>query len=293
MFHIQRAENLELYPHLNQLFDMSLDRMDVEEIASSVDLLFFATPSGVSKEWIPLFIERNITCIDLSGDFRLKKPEEYEQWYKKSPAGWSYLQEAVYGLSEIYREKIQSARLIANPGCFPTATLLGLMPALKEKIIDPSTIHIDAKTGVSGAGRNANLGNMFSEVNENVKAYKVGHHQHIPEIEQVIGETTGQNVPVSFVTHLVPMTRGIMSTIYGSLNGKFSTGDIHEIYKEFYKNDLFVRIRKKDEWPTTKEVFGSNYCDIGLLVDERTNRLIIVSVIDNLVKGQRGKLSKI
>lgn len=280
---------LELYPHLTDIIDMTLEQVDIEEIASEIDLMFFATPAGVSKDLIPAFLEKGITCIDVSGDFRLKKPEEYERWYKKPPAKVEYLQEAVYGLPELNRNKIKEAKLIANPGCFPTATLLGLIPALQHKVIDPHSIHVDAKTGVSGAGRNASIANLFTEVNENVKAYKVGQHQHIPEIEQTIQEISGENAAISFVTHLIPMNRGIMSTIYCELTQKISTEEIHQIYKEVYKDAPFIRIRPVGQYPTTKEVFGSNFCDIGLLVDERTNKLIIISVIDNLVKGASGQ----
>ena len=280
---------LELYPHLTELVDMTLEQVNIDEIASEVDLLFFATPAGVTKDLVPSFIEKGIICIDVSGDFRLKNPEDYEQWYKKTPAKEEYLQEAVYGLTEFNRNKIKDAKLIANPGCFPTATLLGLIPALQHKVIHPSSIHIDAKTGVSGAGRNANIANLFTEVNESIKAYKVGQHQHIPEIEQLIHEISGEKAPISFITHLVPMNRGIMSTIYCDLTEKSTTEEIYQIYKESYKNDPFVRIRPIGQFPTTKEVFGSNYCDIGLYVDERTNKLIVISVIDNLVKGASGQ----
>lgn len=280
---------LELYPHLENFVDMSLEHIDIEEIAREVDLVFFATPAGVTKDLIPDFLEKGVTCIDVSGDFRLKKPEDYKQWYKKSPANDQYLQESVYGLPELNRHKIKEAKLIANPGCFPTATLLGLIPVLQHKVIDLYSIHIDAKTGVSGAGRNVNVANLFTEVNENIKAYKVGRHQHIPEIEQVIREISGEEAPISFVTHLIPINRGIMSTIYCDLIHNLSIEEIYQLYKEMYKNEPFIRIRQVGQYPTTKEIFGSNFCDIGLYVDERTNRLIIISVIDNLVKGASGQ----
>ncbi|MGE8203942.1 N-acetyl-gamma-glutamyl-phosphate reductase [Heyndrickxia sp. NPDC080065] len=278
-----------IYPHLNNVYDMNLEAMNVPEIASNVDLLFFATPSGVSKEVIPQFLEQGITCIDLSGDFRLKNKGEYEKWYKQTHGTTAYLQSAVYGLSEVFREKIPEAKLISNPGCYPTAALLGLIPVLKAKMIDPNSIIIDGKSGVSGAGRNLSLGNAYAEINENVKAYKLAEHQHTPEIEQVINEISGENTNISFTTHLVPMTRGIMCTTYCQLTEKVTTEKLIDLYKSTYEQDYFIRIRPKGVWPATKEVYGSNFCDIGLVVDERTNRLIIVSVIDNLVKGAAGQ----
>lgn len=279
---------LDLYPHLHHVNKMTLEKLNLDELAE-LDLVFFATPSGVSKEIIPALLEKGVTCIDLSGDFRLKDPDKYKTWYKKQAAQEKYLQQAIYGLSEVYREEIKSAKLIANPGCFPTATLLGLMPALKQKIIDEASIHIDAKTGVTGAGRNASIANLFTEVNENIRAYKVGEHQHIPEIEQVISDISGKDAPITFITHLLPMNRGIMCTMYGSLKVKATTEEVHDIYKNMYKNDPFIRIRPIGEWPSTKEVMGSNFCDINVMVNERTNKLIIISVIDNLVKGAAGQ----
>lgn len=279
----------EQYPHLNGIYQLTIEKMDIQEIASMVDLLFFATPSGISKEIIPQFLKLGKICIDLSGDFRLKDASKYEKWYKKPQPNSEYLQNAVYGLTEFSRESIKGAQLIANPGCYPTATLLGLLPALKAKIINPYTIIIDGKSGISGAGRNPSLSTSYSEINENMKAYKLGTHQHIPEIEQVINEMCGENIHISFTTHLIPMTRGIMCTIYVDLTEKMTTEDMIDLYRSTYKQENFIRIRSKNEWPATKEVIGSNFCDIGLLVDERTNRLIIVSVIDNLVKGAAGQ----
>lgn len=279
----------EVFPHVTNIVDKQLEIMDIKNIANRVELVFFATPSGVSSMIIPEFIESGVKCIDLSGDFRLISPNEYESWYKKVPAPQMYLNQAVYGLSEINRGEIKDSKLIANPGCYPTATLLGLIPAIKAGIIDLDSIIIDAKSGVSGAGRSLSLTSHYAEINENLKAYKLGSHQHIPEIEQVLSVISGQKTPITFTTHLVPMTRGIMCTIYASLIDSKSEKDIEDLYNTFYESAPFVRVRSNGILPSTKEVSGSNYCDIGFHVEKRTGRLTIISVIDNLVKGAAGQ----
>mgnify|MGYP001182225610 CR=1 FL=1 len=287
--HSTRGRNiLELYPHLHGIMDQTLEELDAGELAE-LDLLFFATPAGVTKEILPQFLEQGVTCIDLSGDFRLKNTKNYEEWYRKSPAEQKYVEQSVYGLTEIYRDQIKEAKFIANPGCFPTAALLGLIPAFQGKLINPKTVHIDAKTGVSGAGRKASMANLFTEVNENVKAYKVTEHQHIPEIEQALGEFTDEPAPISFITHLIPMTRGIMCTMYAELEKDVTTEDVRDFYLETYEKAPFIRIRPAGQVPMTKEVLGTNFCDIGVKVDKRSNRLIIISVIENLVKGAAGQ----
>ena len=278
-----------IYPHLTKIIDAPLAALDIDALSEKADVIFFATPSGVSKEILPKFLENGLTCIDLSGDFRLKSQADYEKWYKKSAAAQGFLNKAVYGLSEIYQEAIKEAKLIANPGCYPTATLLALIPALQHKLIDYQSIIIDAKSGVSGAGRSPSLESHYSEVNENLKAYKLGAHQHIPEIEQVLHEQSGYSFPVTFTTHLVPMTRGIMTTIYANLIHDTKASDFVELYQDYYQGDPFIRIRKEGVIPATKEVFASNYCDIGFQTDQRTGRVTIVSVIDNLVKGASGQ----
>ncbi|WP_078380400.1 N-acetyl-gamma-glutamyl-phosphate reductase [Sutcliffiella halmapala] len=279
----------EQYPHLQGVVEHKIEEINIEEAAKVTELMFFATPSGISKDLIPRLIDQGVTCIDLSGDFRLKKEGLYEKWYKHTPASTSYLEKATYGLPELFHKEIKGASLIANPGCYPTASLLGLAPVLKSKWIQSKSIVIDGKSGVSGAGRKASLGTHYGEINENLKAYKLGEHQHIPEIEQIISELTYSDDPITFTTHLVPMTRGIMCTIYADLIEPVSTEDVLTMYQEFYQDNYFVRIRPLNTWPATKEVFGSNFCDIGVKVDERTNKLIIVSVIDNVVKGAAGQ----
>ncbi|GGE29331.1 N-acetyl-gamma-glutamyl-phosphate reductase [Pullulanibacillus camelliae] len=279
-----------IYPHLTGICELELEKAGAEEIAERAELVFFATPAGVSQGLAPQLLDKGITCIDLSGDFRLRQPKAYEQWYKRPfVARETDLEKGVYGLSEINRDAIKSAQLIANPGCYPTATLLGVLPAVQMGLIDLHSIIIDGKSGVSGAGRSAKQGNMYSEINESVKAYKLGAHQHIPEIEQGIEVIAGSETHVTFSTHLMPMTRGIMCTIYAGLKEARSTQQIIEDYKEFYQSDSFVRVRNEGIWPATKEVSGSNYCDIGIFADERVPRLTIVSVIDNLVKGAAGQ----
>lgn len=279
----------DVYPHLTNINEQPMESFDAIKISENNEIVFLATPSGVSSELVAPLVEKGLKCIDLSGDLRIRSASEYEKWYKKSPAEEKYLKLAVYGLSEIYEEKIRTATLIANPGCYPTATLLGLLPVMKMNIADYKSIIIDAKSGVSGAGRGLSITSHYAEINENIRAYKLGGHQHIPEIEQVLQDESGIPITVSFTTHLVPMTRGIMCTMYVNLNEVISTAEIIEKYKQFYQNNPFVRIRPEGNLPSTKEVLGSNYCDIGLYVDKRTGRLTIVSVIDNLVKGAAGQ----
>lgn len=279
----------DVYPHLSGNVDQPLESFNAETLSENNDIVFLATPSGVSSKLVPELLKSGMKCIDLSGDFRLRSTVEYETWYKHSPAEEKYLNQAVYGLSEIYPDKVKNASLIANPGCYPTASSLGLLPILDSKLADEKSIIIDAKSGVSGAGRGLSLTAHYSEINENLKAYKLGEHQHIPEIEQVLSDENGCPITITFTTHLVPMTRGIMSTMYVNLKEEISTKKIIDLYKQFYQDSHFIRVRPEGNIPSTKEVLGSNYCDIGLYVDERTNRLTIISVIDNLVKGAAGQ----
>lgn len=278
-----------IYSHVSNIVDQPLEEYDSKNLCEKVDIVFLATPSGISSKLVPQLLEGGVKIIDLSGDFRLRSPEKYEAWYKHPSAEEKYLIQSTYGLSEIYGEKIKSSSFIANPGCYPTATLLGLMPTIKSKMADVQSIIIDAKSGISGAGRSVSLGTHYAEINENVKAYKVGNHQHVPEIEQILEDESGSPVQITFTPHLVPMTRGIMCTIHVKLQDSVTTKDVIELYKEFYKEQPFIRIRPEGIFPSTKEVNGSNFCDIGLNVDARTGRLTIISVIDNLVKGASGQ----
>jgi N-acetyl-gamma-glutamyl-phosphate reductase len=275
-------------PHLLHKTDV-LEEIDPEKIAKTSDLVFLATPSGASAELAAAFYELDIKVVDLSGDLRLKTPGEYEKWYKKTAAKEEIIDSAVYGLSEWNREDIQQAKMIANPGCYPTATLLGLAPLFTEQLATGKDVIIDAKSGVSGAGKSPSAMTHFSEMNENFKIYKVHEHQHIPEIEQQLMSWFQNLQPISFTTHLVPMTRGIMSTMYVKLQNKATTKQLYDLYQTAYEQHHFVRIQRPGQFPATKQVYGSNYCDIGLAYDERTEKVTVVSVIDNLIKGAAGQ----
>ena len=280
----------EAYPHLTAVLMDRLDGLDMELIRGKADVVFTATPHGVSATLVPQLLQAGLKVVDLSGDFRLKDASLYEQWYKHKPAEASYIEKAVYGLPEVFGDDVQEgADFISNPGCYPTATVLGLVPLLAEQMIDPKSIIVDAKSGVSGAGRGLSLSAHFSEVNENFFAYKVNRHQHTPEIEMVLSRVAGNPVTVTFTTHLVPMTRGILCTMYATLAEKVTDEAIHALFSRYYEGRPFVRVRPLGKFPATKEVWGSNYCDIGFATDERTGRITIVTAIDNLVKGAAGQ----
>ncbi|SFA84008.1 N-acetyl-gamma-glutamyl-phosphate reductase [Lentibacillus halodurans] len=280
---------VDSYPHMQAVSGKELKAISHEQIAQDADLAFTATPSGVSSKLVPELLKHGIRVIDLSGDFRLKDPRQYEAWYNSKAPDEVILEEAVYGLAEWLDTDVRNAQLIANPGCYPTAALLGLAPLVKHLPIDPASIIIDAKTGVSGAGRKAVPVTHYTEMNDNLKIYKVLEHQHTPEIEQVLSGWNSNAGTITFSTHLVPMTRGIMTTIYIDVPESITAEKLFELYQESYKDCYFVRIRKKGTYPSTKEVYGSNFCDLSLAYDERTNRIMIVSVIDNLVKGAAGQ----
>ncbi|MFB1049767.1 N-acetyl-gamma-glutamyl-phosphate reductase [Paraliobacillus sp. JSM ZJ581] len=278
-----------VYPHMSEIVTLTMEQLNIKKLTETIDLVFFATPSNVSTELIPIFLDHELTCIDLSGDFRLKSATTYQQWYQAESADQSYLEQAVYGLSEIFSDQIQSAKLLANPGCYPTAALLGLIPVVQQGWINTNSIIIDGKTGVSGAGRGLSLNVHFSEMNENTKAYKLGVHKHVPEMEQTLQSFVKEEIQLTFTPHVVPMTRGIMVTCYASLKEKVDQQTVQSFYQTFYDKHPFVRLRSDISLPATKEVYGSNYCDIAVHVDERTNRLTVIAVIDNLVKGAAGQ----
>lgn len=277
------------YPHLFNILDKKIKEIDYDKIAEESDLVFLATPSGVSSSIAEEISKRSIKMIDLSGDLRLKTEGEYQRWYKKTPAKHEIVKEAVYGLSEWNHEQISGAKSIANPGCYATSALLGLAPVTKEKIIDPRSIIIDGKSGTSGAGKSLVKTSLFAEVNENFRIYKVNEHQHTPEIEQQLQAWNGEIGPITFSTHLLPITRGIMTTIYVQLLEDSNSEKIVELFKDSYQSQPFVRVRPLNTYPSVKEVATTNYCDIGINVDQRTGRLTIVSVIDNLMKGAAGQ----
>jgi N-acetyl-gamma-glutamyl-phosphate reductase len=277
------------YPHLFSILDKKIAGVDYDKIAEESDLVFLATPSGVSGLLAEELANKDVKLIDLSGDLRLKNEAAYEKWYKKKPANSAVVSKAVYGLSEWNENRIKEAKWIANPGCYATSALLGLGPITKEKLIDTKSIIVDGKSGTSGAGKSLSKTSLFAEVNENFSIYKVNSHQHTPEIEQQLLEWNEDIKPITFSTHLLPITRGIMSTIYVQLLSDLNTERVIELYNDSYRNHPFIRIRPEGIYPSVKEVSSSNYCDIGLNVDERTGRLTIVSVIDNLMKGAAGQ----
>ena len=276
------------FPHLADMYNQPLQKIDYD-VLSGFDVVFASTPSGVSSGLFPPLVNRGPKLIDLSGDFRLKDPASYEKWYKKTPAQQEVIEASVYGLTEWNEEAIKDAALIANPGCYPTAVLLSLLPLIKERCIDPGFLVIDAKSGISGAGNKPSQTTHYSEANESFSIYKINEHQHIPEIEQAISMFAGVETKISFNTHLVPMTRGILATSYAQVMPGITQGHLTDCLKEAYKDHPFVRVVEEASSVGTNRVKGSNYCDVFAKLDERTGRATIVGVIDNLVKGAAGQ----
>lgn len=279
----------ELYPSLKGICDIECTGLDVSDIAENCDLVFTALPHGASKEVIPSLYNKGLKIIDLSGDFRYDDPKVYEKWYGQPHSDPELLSKAVYGLCEIHREKIKNATLVGNPGCYTTCSITGLYPIAASGLADNHSIIIDAKSGVTGAGRGLNLGSMFCECTESMKAYKVATHRHTSEIEQELSHAAGEEIMLSFTPHLAPMKRGILATCYVNLKEKKTTEELVALYKEFYKNEPFVRVYDAGQLPEVKHITGSNYVGIGIVVDERLNRAVIVSCLDNLVKGAAGQ----
>lgn len=284
----------EVYQNMFEIVEDTCLDDNMEELASRVDVIFTATPQGFLAGVLTEEILSRVKIIDLSADFRIKDVRTYEKWYKIEHRSPQFIEEAVYGLCEINRDKIKGARLIANPGCYTTCSILTAYPLVKEGLIDPDTLIIDAKSGTSGAGRGAKLPNLFCEVNENMKAYGVTNHRHTPEIEEQLGYAAGKEIVVNFTPHLVPMNRGILATEYATLNKKAdgtlpTYGEVKAIYDKYYKNEKFVRVLEKDICPETKWVEGSNYVDVNFKIDERTGRIVMMGALDNLVKGAAGQ----
>ena len=278
----------QVYPSLAGRVDVVCEYTPVEKLAAKADLFFTAVPHQTAMNVVPQLLEAGKKVVDLSADFRIADASVYEKWYQAHTAP-DLLGEAIYGLPEINRQSIAKARLVANPGCYPTSVILAVAPLLRKGLLDLTTLVVDSKSGTSGAGRSAQTGSLFCEVNEGFKAYKVGEHRHTPEIEQELGRAAGQPVTISFTPHLLPISRGILSTIYGSLAKPLSREEAHTILAEAYSEELFVRVMPLGSYPAVQWVRGSNFCDIGLQVDSRTGRVILVSVIDNLVKGAAGQ----
>jgi N-acetyl-gamma-glutamyl-phosphate reductase len=279
-----------VYPHLAGRVQLLGREATPEVLAAECDVVFTALPHGVPMKLAPAVLAAGKKFIDLGADFRLRDTAQFEQWYKHKHEAAELQAEAVYGLPELNREQIKGARLVANPGCYPTSCALAAAPLLKADLVESKGIIFDSKSGVSGAGRGVNLGVHFSEVTENFKAYNIaGGHRHTPEIEQTLSDLTGVPVLVSFTPHLVPMVRGILTTAYFQLKQDLSTEQLVAHFRSFYAGEPFVRVRPAGDLPQTKQVSGSNYCDIGLQVDRRTGRVLVISVIDNLVKGAAGQ----
>ena len=266
----------------------------MEELAKQVDVIFTATPQGFCASVINDSILNRTKIIDLSADFRIKDVSVYEKWYGITHKAPQYIKEAVYGLCEINREKTKGARLVANPGCYTTCSILTAYPLVKEGLIDPQTLIIDAKSGTSGAGRGAKVNNLYCEVNENIKAYGVATHRHTPEIEEQLGYAAGKEILVNFTPHLVPMNRGILVTEYATLTKKADGSlptyeEIRAVYDKYYADEYFVRVLEKNVCPETKWVEGSNFVDVNFKIDERTGRIIMMGALDNIVKGAAGQ----
>lgn len=279
----------EVYRNMFQIVDAKCMDDNMAQLADQVDVIFMATPQGLCASLINEEILSKVRVIDLSADFRIKDVKIYEEWYGIEHKSPQFIGEAVYGLCEINREAVKKARLIANPGCYPTCSTLSIYPLLMEGLIDGNTVIIDAKSGTSGAGRGAKLANLYCEVNENIKAYGVAVHRHTPEIEEQLGYAAGYPVHINFTPHLVPMNRGILITAYASLKKDVTYGEVKAIYDKYYESEQFVRVLEQDVCPETKWVEGSNYVDVNFKLDPRTGRIIMMGAMDNLVKGAAGQ----
>ena len=290
----------EVFPEFLNKLDKKLINLNLDVVSQDSDMVFTALPHTISMDVVPELLKKGVKVVDLSADYRLKDMVVYKEWYKKEHKGINkkLLTQAVYGLPEIYLDKIKNASLVANPGCYPTSVILGIAPLLKYHFVEPEGIIIDSKSGTSGAGKKLSLNLHFAECNENFKAYKIVKHNHIPEVEQELSSIyfseddnkyQEKGIKVSFTPHLIPINRGILSTCYLSLEGSKKEGEVLEIYQKFYQEAPFVRIFEPPNLPEIKFVAGTNYCDIGFSIDERMGKIKIISVIDNLLKGAAGQ----
>ena len=279
----------DVYQNFFQIVDDKCMDDNMEALSNEVDVIFTATPQGLCASLVNEDILNKVKIVDLSADFRIKDVATYESWYGIDHKSPQFIEEAVYGLCEINREDIKNARLIANPGCYPTCSTLSIYPLAKEGLIDMSTVIIDAKSGTSGAGRGAKVDNLYCEVNENIKAYGVANHRHTPEIEEQLSYASGEEVLLNFTPHLVPMNRGILITAYATLKKDVTYEEVKAVYDKYYANERFVRVLEKDVCPQTKWVEGSNYVDVNFKIDPRTKRIIMMGAMDNLVKGAAGQ----
>ncbi|MDE7059933.1 MAG: N-acetyl-gamma-glutamyl-phosphate reductase [Lachnospiraceae bacterium] len=279
----------KIYQNMFQLVDAKCMEDNMEEMASKVDVIFTATPQGLCASLLNEDILKKVKIVDLSADFRIKDVKVYEKWYGIEHKAPQFIEEAVYGLCEVNREAVKKARIVANPGCYPTCSFLSVYPLVKEGLIEPNTLIIDAKSGTSGAGRGAKVDNLFCEVNENIKAYGVAGHRHTPEIEEQLSLAAKKEVVINFTPHLVPMQRGILVTAYASLTREVSYEELKAVYDRYYQDEYFVRVLEKDVCPQTRWVEGSNFVDVNFKIDKRTNRVIMMGAMDNLVKGAAGQ----
>ena len=278
----------QVFPSLTSRFQLKCEELSLDGMDDKIDFVFAAVPHKTAMEVVPLFNKQGKRVVDLSADFRFRDAEVYEKWYQKHTCP-ELLSGSVYGLPELHRKEIRDAKIVGNPGCYPTGALIPLIPLLKQGIISHENIIIDSKSGVSGAGRDVVLGSLFCEVNEGVKAYKIFDHRHLPEIDQELSGLVQKKVRVTFVPHLIPMDRGILTTLYVRLNRKMRAEELLSLLEASYREEPFVRVYPKGKLPNTKDVRGSNYCDIGLNVGEPGDRLVLVTAIDNLVKGASGQ----
>ena len=279
----------EVFPNLRGKTDLICENTPIEELCTRADIFFTAVPHKTAMDLVPQLLQSGKKVIDLSADFRLRDADTYEKWYQ-AHSSKEYIKQAVYGLPELYRDEIAGADLIANPGCYPTSIILGLAPLLRNNIINPTSIIADSKSGTSGAGRGAKVGSLFCEVTDGFKAYGVGRqHRHTPEIEQELNRLADQEFNITFTPHLLPISRGILSTVYAELGSEVTKEQIHALYQEMYKDEPFVRVLPLGAFPATQYVRGSNFCDIGFALDPTTNRIIVISAIDNVVKGAAGQ----
>lgn len=279
----------DVYQNMFQIVDAKCLDDNMEELAKKADVIFTATPQGFCASVISEAILADTKIVDLSADFRIKDVDTYEKWYGIQHKSPQFIEDAVYGLCEINREDVKGARLVANPGCYTTCSILTAYPLAKEGLIDMNTLIIDAKSGTSGAGRGAKVGNLYCEVNENIKAYGVASHRHTPEIEEQLGYAAKEDVRISFTPHLVPMNRGILATEYATLTKQTTYEEVKAVYDKYYKEEKFIRVLDEGICPETKWVEGSNYVDINFKIDPRTNRIIMMGAIDNLGKGAAGQ----
>jgi N-acetyl-gamma-glutamyl-phosphate reductase len=278
----------EVFPALANIVKLSFVAPDPSALASATEVVFLAVPHKTAMEVAPPFLAAGVRVVDLSADFRFRDQAVYEAWYQPHSAA-ELLAKAVYGLPELHQNKIRTARLVGNPGCYPTCVILGLAPLVKGRLVFPDSLIADCKSGVSGAGRGASLATSYCEVTDCLRAYKVGEHRHTPEMEQELTLLAGKTVKVTFTPHLVPMSRGILGTLYAQLVSPSTDDEIRKVYRAFYRDQPFVRLMPPGTWPSTQQVRGSNYCDIGFKVDQERGRIIVVAAIDNLTRGAAGQ----